>query len=257
MCFQTTEESMQTHQHNSSSQEKFLRTLAASMHQMAQPMSTIQASLEVALLGPTTESEYREIAENVLGQLRSAVESMQFAARLARYQQPASDVRDVLLSVVLEEVISGLQRTLDAAQLQLLFFRPEHEPLISVSAARLKQMLFYVLQAVQGCSQPGDLAKIEIQGPADHLILRIKHSPVNNGRTRPSPHGTVDRALALAEAIVTGAGGEFNASTAPLLIVADFPVRREKVAAAVDRNTVSDFSNAALSVGSHRLLKTS
>ena len=135
------------------------------MHQMAQPLSTIQASLELALLSPTTEAEYKEIAENILGQLRSAVESMQFAARLARFQQPAADVRDVLLSVALDEAISGLQRTLRHGAAQLLFFRSEHEPLISISPARLRQMLFYVLQAVQGCSQPGDLAKIEIQGP--------------------------------------------------------------------------------------------
>ena len=45
---------MRTDSHSSASQEKFLRMLAASMHQMAQPMSTIQASLEMALLSPTT-----------------------------------------------------------------------------------------------------------------------------------------------------------------------------------------------------------
>ena len=70
--------------------------LSASMHQMAQPLSTIQASLELALLSPTTaERNIKEIAENVLRQLRSAVESMQFAACLARFQQPAADMQDV------------------------------------------------------------------------------------------------------------------------------------------------------------------
>jgi hypothetical protein len=248
---------MQTYPCNSPAQQKFLRTLTNSMHQMAQPMATIQASLELALLNPPTQAEYREIAENILGQLRSAVDSMQFAARLARYQQPPTDVREVLLSVMLEEVISGLQRTLDTAQLQLLFFRPEHEPLISISPVRLKQMLFYVLQAVQSYSQPGDLAKIEIQGQADHLVLRIKHSPGGAAHTRPSPEGTADRAIALAEAIVTGAGGEFSVSTTPLLIVADFPVKREKLTHVLDKNKVSDFSASQSSVTSHRLLKTS
>jgi hypothetical protein len=234
--------------------------LAASMHQMAQPMATIQASLEMALLSPTTEAEFKEIAENILGQLRSAVESMQFAARLARFQQPAADVRDVLLSVALEEVISGLQHTLDTAQLRLLFFRPEHEPLINISPARLRQMLFYILQAVQAYSRPGDLAKIEIQGPADHLILRIKHSPARNGgttRVRPSSDDMADRALALADAIVTGAGGEFKVGTSPLLIVADFPVKSANKAAAIDQNKVADFSSSQSSVSSHRFFKTS
>lgn len=249
---------MSDHLFNSPSQEKFLRTLSESMHQMAQPMTTIQASLELAVLSPTTAAEYKEIAENILGQLRSAVETMQFAARLARFQQPAADVRDVLLSTVLDEVISGLQRTLDTAQIQLLVFRPEREPLIHISATRLRQMLFYVLQAVQGCSRPGDLAKIEIQEPAGHLILRIKHSPAHDsGRTRPANDGTLDKALALADAIVSSAGGKFSVSTAPLLIVADFPVRRESVAAAIDKSKVSDFAASLSTVSSRRLFKTS
>ena len=95
--------------------------------------------MELALLSPTTAAEYKEITEKILGQLRSAVESMQFAARLTRFQQPATDVRHVRLSTVLEEVISSLQRTLDTAQLQLLFLGPEHEQLVNISATRLRQ----------------------------------------------------------------------------------------------------------------------
>ncbi len=250
---------MQTRSHSSSSQEKFLSTLSESMHQMAQPISTIQAALELAVLSPTTAAEYKEIAENILGQLRSATETMQFAARLTRFQQPAADVRNLLLSAALDEVISSLQHTLDTARLQLLFLRPQHEQMISISVTRLRQMLFYVLQAVQGCSQPGDLAKIEIQEFTGHLILRIKHSSssAQTVRAMPSSDGIVEKALALADAIVTTAGGEFNVSTDPLLIVADFPVRRESRAATIDQSKVSGFAASQPAVGSHRLFKTS
>jgi hypothetical protein len=250
---------MQTCQSETESQEKFLTTLSASLHQMAQPMATIQASLELALLSPTTEAEYREIAENILGQLKCAVESMQFAGRLARYQQPAKDVRDVLLSVALDEAISSLQRTFDTAQLQLLFFRSEHEQPICISPARLRQMLFYVLQAVQGCSRPGDLAKIEIQEPAGRMVLRIKHSCNTSGasRTGPTSDAKVERALALAEAIVTSAGGDFKVSTGPLLIVADFPVKQESRSAAIDEVKSSQFSSVPLAFDEQRLFKMS
>src|SRR6202035_2164284 len=101
--------------------QKFLRTLSASLHQMAQPLSTIQASLELALLGPTTAEEYQGMATDLLQYLRRAVESMQFTAWLARFHQPAADVQDVLLSAALESVISDLRRTLETAELQLLF----------------------------------------------------------------------------------------------------------------------------------------
>jgi hypothetical protein len=253
---------MQTHRHNSS-HDKFLRAISESMHQMAQPLSTIQASLELALLSPTTAREYKEIAENTLAQLRSAVESMQFAARLSRFQQPASDVRDVCLSEAMLEVVSNLQRTLDAAQVRLVFRRSDCEPLISVSPTRLRQLLFYVLQTVQCYSQPGDLVKFETDetsSAAGHLRLRVQHVPAKTGSTvRPmSPQDDIiDRALALAEAIVTSGGGEFSVTTAPLLIVADFPLSQKSNAPVIDKNKVTDLASSHLAIASHRLSKTS
>jgi hypothetical protein len=249
---------MQLQRHNSR-QDKFLRTLSESMHQMAQPLSTIQASLELAVLSPTTAAEYKEIAENVLAQLRSAIDSMQFGARLSRFQQPAIDVRDVSLSAALHEVISSLQRTLDAAEVKLLVGDLEHEPLISSSPTRLRQMLFYVLQAVQHYSQPGDLAKIETDGTKGHLRLRIQHVAAKTGQiVRPlSPQDEItDRALALADAIVTSGGGEFSVSTSPLLIIADFPLSHGSSAATMDKKAPS-FASSPLVIASLRSSKTS
>jgi len=245
---------MQIQRHNSR-QENFLRTLSESMHQMAQPLSTIQASLELAVMSPTTAAEYKEIAENILAQLRCAVDSMQFAARLSRFQRPAIDVRDVSLSAALHEVISSLQRTLDTAEVKLLVRSPEHEPLISASPTRLRQMLFYVLQAVQHYSQPGDLAKIETDGTSGHLRLRIQHVAVKTGRiVHPlSPQDEItDRAIALADAILTSGGGVFSFSTSPLLIIADFPLNHESSAATMDKRKASGFTSSPVVIASHR-----
>lgn len=259
MCCQKTEEAMHIQLHNSR-QEKFLRTLSESMHQMAQPLSTIQASLELAVLSPTTAAEYKEIAENVLAQLRSAVDSMQFAARLSRFQRPAIDMQDVSLGAALQEVVSSLQRTLDTAEVKLVVRSLDHEPLISASPTRLRQMLFYVLQAVQHYSQPGDLAKIETEGAASRLRLRIHHVAARTSQiVRPlSPRDEItDRALALADAIVTSGGGEFSVTTSPLLIVADFPMNHESRAAAIDKPKVSAFASSPAAIASHRLSKMS
>ena len=246
---------MQSQRHNSR-QDKFLRTLSTSMHEMAQPLSTIQASLELAVLSPTTAAEYKEIAENVLAQLRSAVDSMQFAARLSRFQQPASDVRELSLSVALQEVISSLQRTLDTAEVRLVVRGLDHEPLICASPTRLRQMLFYVLQAVQHYSQPGDLAKVETDSTSGHLRLRIQHVAAKTGRAvHPLSHQDeiTDRAIALADAIVTSGGGEFSFSTSPLLIVAEFPLNHESSAAAIDKHKASGFASSPVVIASHRL----
>jgi hypothetical protein len=252
---------MRTGQHNSASQRRFLRTLSTNLHEMAQPLSTIQASLELALLSLTTAGQYRETAEDVLIHLRRAVELMQFSARLALFQQPAADVRDVSLVATLREVLSDLQPTFETAQLELQLVGFEYdgsgeEQLINISPTRLRQMIFYVLQAVQGCSEPGDIVNIEIQRPAaDHLVLRLQHSRSDGDETervQPLRNVTVERAIALADSIVSSSGGEFSVSACPLLIIADFPAKHEtNKCAAVAGNKLSTFAKSQLAVSSH------
>ena len=262
---------MLTHPYRSQSEKKFLLTLASTMHHMAQPLSSIQASLELASLSPTTAEQYKRIGEDVLMHLRRAVESMQFTARLVRFQQPAADVGDVMLSTALQEVISDLQPVLDMAQLQLLVVGSKNEQSIRISATRLRQMLFYLFQAVQACGQTGDCAKIEILAPAGRMVLRIQHAPDRRSDKRSpdkyhqpdsieaSNDSAVNRALALSEAIVSGAGGEFSVSINPLLIVADFPVKRESESAVrvIGKNKHSDFASLQLAAISPRLSKMS
>ena len=50
----------------SSSQENFLKSLSDSLHQMAQPLSIIQASMELALLRKSTGEQFGEVAQTVL-----------------------------------------------------------------------------------------------------------------------------------------------------------------------------------------------
>jgi hypothetical protein len=100
-------------------------------------------------------------------------------------------------------------------------------------------MAFYLLQGIQHLSQPGDVVFIEVQGSAGKIRLRI-HSPEPTTETpsqiRQIPNESLaTRALSLADAIVTGGGGTFRLRMTPLLIVADFPVKREKRAHSSDQ----------------------
>ncbi len=249
---------MRNHPQNSATQQNFLRKLSENVHELAQPLSILQASLELALLSPITAEQHQDVAESALREVRRAVECMQFIACLTRFQQPAADVREVSLRAALEGVISDLQRTLESAQVELLICASEHDSLIRISPVRLRQMLFYVLQAVQGCSRPGDLVHIEIQQQGGNVLLWIEQSLGRSDQAEgnaafPVSDNAIKRALALAEAIVSNAGGLFRMTTNPLLVVAEFPPGGEGgtvIDQAVGTNPMSDTPSARLAVSS-------
>jgi hypothetical protein len=249
---------MRNDANNSPAQQKFLRELAENIHELAQPLSIIQASLELSLLSPITAEQHQDIAESALREVRRAVECMQFIGCLTRFQQPAVDVKDVCLSAALESTILDLQCTLEAAQIQVLFSRSENDPTIRISPARLRQMLFYVLQAVQGCSRAGDIVRIEIQRQAGYVVLWVEQCCNEREQTEPVnafpvSETVVERALALADTIVRNAGGQLRVTTHPLLVIADFPSCMEATSACeetVDKNHLTDIAGTLAAVSS-------
>jgi hypothetical protein len=210
-------------------QESLLRNLSANLHQLTQPLSILQASLELSLLKPNTAAQFREVAEEALRQLGRAAETLHFTSQLTRYYQPPSDEGEVLLSHVLEDVLADLGRTLTSSQIKLSLVRSGHEREILFSPTRLRQLFFYVFQAVQHLSQPGDIVRVAVRASATHAALRISHVP--GCRMQPaaqarSSHDPSTHALTLAEAIMASAGGKLTVTSTPLLIVASFPARR-------------------------------
>ena len=171
----------------------------------------------------------REVAENVLEQLGRAVETLRFTSQLSRFQQPATDVTSVVLSDVLQDVITDLSHTLSDAQIKLVLDHSGREREIQFSPVRLRQLFFYILQAVQHLSQPGDIVHIGIQAHVGNIKMRIFQTPDRAMQPAPkaSDESFATRSLVLAEAIVTSAGAEFRVMNSPLLIIADFPVRRQ------------------------------
>ena len=210
------------------SQEKFVRTLSASLHCLAQPLSIIQASMELALLNPTTVEQYREVAESALHEVARATEAMRFAGQLTRFSQPAKDVVDVLLSVEVAGVLADLHRTLESAGIRVFFEAPEHEPAVSFSATRLRQLLFYLVQAVRDLSEDGDVVRFEVERRGDEVglkISRVSESMRDNCVEMTSRDSQANRALALADTIVSSEGGDFVFTTHPLSVAAGFAVR--------------------------------
>ena len=205
---------MQTDPHNSASQEKFLRTLSASLHQMAQPLSIIQASLELALLSPTTAEQYQRDRGKCPGAVaaRGGVHAVHRAAGTVSAAGSGCAAM-YCSSVVLEEVISRSATHLDTAQLQLLVL-----PLRARAADKNFTDSFAADAFLRAAGGAGLLPTRRSRehrnsgtggssGAADQALSCQQPG----GASHPAASDdTVDRALALADAIVTSAGGEFK-----------------------------------------------
>jgi len=207
--------------------EKFLRTLSSGLHGLAQPLSIIHGYLEISLQDGASIEQYRELTKKLLQQSRRAAGIAKFVSQLTRYQLPAPDVQDILLTSVLEQEIEDRIRVFETAQVQLDFRHPKHELLVRISPIRLRQVIGYILDVIRMVSAPGDMVRIEVRSDKESVSLHVQRQPSIGYSPRTLP-GNDDNAgshaLTLADAIVSNAGGSFSSSLEPLSIRADFPV---------------------------------
>ena len=206
--------------------EEFLRTLSFGLHKLAQPLSVISGYLELSLDGEYEEPS-RELTERLLAESRRASGIAQFVMQLTRFQLPAPDVKDILLSETLESTIADISRMLEESEIKLVFHRPEAERPIRVSPARLREATFRLLDAIRMISIAGDVIRIDLLPENNRLtmlIFREQSMAHSSSASLPDECAPSHRALALAHTVVSSAGGTFAGSLEPLFVRAEFPV---------------------------------
>jgi len=228
---------------SSSSNDKFLRMLSSSLHGLAQPLSIIHGYLEISLEDGASVEQYRELTKMLLQQSRRAAGIARFVSQLTRLQQPATDLEELRLSLALEGTIEEMAPALQAAGIKLVFQHAVHERLVKISQIRLRQVLSYILDAIRTASASGDVIRIDLTQKHGHVVLQIHRDPVSGSLPKVASSAEETngvQALALADAIVTIAGGKFTGSLEPLFVRVEFPTVRQP------RNKFCEKSTAGL-----------
>lgn len=175
--------------------------------------------------------QYRELTRKLLQQSSKATGIAQFVAQLTCYQQPAANEAEVLLSAALEKGIEDMTPIFDSIQIKLIFDRPQRERLVMMSPVRLRQFVLHILDVVRMVSATEDVIHLELVLKNSRMKLQVRREsgPGTSSRTvTSSGENSGNRALALAEAIVSSAQGKFTASLEPLSISAEFPTARQR-----------------------------
>jgi hypothetical protein len=209
-----------------------LDALSEGMHTMAQPLTVLRATLEIAAGNASSVSQFQHAIDSSLVEISRVSEAMGFVRELVRIARDVSELVPVELGAAVAMAHEDLKVVFETAGIGLEIYVPDDLPRVVASESRLRQCLFYVLQqAVRVCRAGGaiDLAAGEI-GEEVHLVVRkvssepVPEDPLANQRCF---WGNVAPYLALAEALARAQGGRLEWQIEPLAVCLSLPVDDE------------------------------
>ena len=206
---------------DSQRQSVLLQSLSQGMHDVAQPLAILQGKLELAVIKGGDAANYLAAIEESLGEARRVIELFSYLrelVRIARDDEPRSGVEIGALVRAAAEDAGHIAR---ASGVEFQLECPERLPLIRVSAARVRQALFYALQAVQGISRTPDtvLLAVELKGSTVEVYI-ANHSQSMCAETVGREF---KRAISLTKAIIENQEASFDYDPAPFALTIGFP----------------------------------
>jgi hypothetical protein len=222
-----------------------LYALAEGMHTMAQPLTVLRATLEIAAGNACCVSQFQRAVDTSLAEVSRLSEAMRFVQELMRIARDESAGSPAEVSNVLGIVVEDLRCVLDSAGVSLKIEIAEDLPPGQVSAIRLRQCLFYLLQHAAKSCQPKESVLIQAKSEDETLRLTIQAESKADVEDQPHhelPWGGTMPCLVLAETLLNADGGRVNWESKPF--AAHVTLRKASKEASV-RIALSN-SNAAL-----------
>lgn len=217
-----------------------LEALSEGMHTMAQPLTVLRATLEIASGNAYSISHYQHAIDSSLAEISRVSEAMGFVQELVRIARNVSKPTQVDLAEVIATVREDLRCVLEASGIALEIDVLNDLPLVMGSTQQLRQCLFYLLQhAASLCRAGGTIDLTSSRTETElHLILRKWSSePEGSGASARvnSLWGNLVPCLTLAEALAKGHGGHLEWQTEPFAACLSLPVA-QGIDSAWDRN---------------------
>lgn len=190
------------------------------MHSMAQPLTVLRATLEVATEKGTSVARYQQAIRNSLVAVVRVVDAMGFVHELVRIARDVPDPVPLEIRPVLALVAEDLKCVLDETANSLQVSVADYVPKVLASAARMRQCLFYLVQHALSASAAESIIEIVVNAVDEQVQIvvgRQGSQTINDmpATTAPKPFVSVDQTLALAEALAVSQGGSLRWRTDP------------------------------------------
>jgi len=199
---------------------------------MAQPLTVLRATLEIASGNASSISHYQRAVDNSLIEVSRLAEAMGFVQQLLRIATDASLSAPIELPAVVEAIEEDLRCVFEAARVWLDISWEERLVRIQASASRLRQCLFYLLQHAIRSTCEGDTIHLRAQPTEDGVQVVISSdSPHVHFRELSCSDclqwNDVAPYLTLAAALARADGGRLQWRDHPFVVALWLPAARD------------------------------
>jgi len=196
-----------------------LEAISEGMHSMAQPLTVLRATLEVASGNATEVSHFQRAIDSSLSEVVRVAETMAFVQELVRIARYTPTPAAIEIQPVLATVHEDLARILD------------YIPPALASPGGLRQCLFYLLQQAQTEAVAGDIVEVCVRARDDSVGVLVRHEaaseiPSAQITRRSDGLAVTMRQMALAEAVAAAEQGRLWWQASPFKACLTLPVGR-------------------------------
>ncbi len=196
---------------------------------MAQPLTVLRATLEIASGNATSISHYQRAIDSSLTEISRISETMRFVQELIRVARDVPEPSPMDLAAVVATVQEDLQCVLEAAGVGLELDISRDLPILSASPSRVRQCLFYLMQhALSSCRKGGTIEMQALRrGRVVQVVLRkwSSESPRSDASDwEYGSWGNLFPRLTLATALARCVGGRMEWQAEPFAACLSLPI---------------------------------
>ena len=199
------------------------------MHSMAQPLTVLRATLEVASGNASCISHYQRAIDSSLVEVSRLVDTMGFVQELVRIARDIQAPESVCIRTVVSQVVEDLTCVLDDAEVSLKLSVPQDTPAVLAVPAGLRQCLFHLVQQAQSGASRGDVIDLcaHVDAHEMNIVIRRESKPlaISPPPSRSSCRFAPDaRVMTLAEALASAQNASLQWQTYPFVARLRLPV---------------------------------
>jgi len=194
--------------------------MSRELHHVAQPLTVLQGTLEIALIKERSQAEYQSILHKVMEHSQKLADCFARVQRLAHFQQPATDIAEFSAAAMVRSVLETVESHFIARGINSEF-HPTTEgdaycDMVRASEKRVTAALELVLSSLANAMPPHSktVLLMDVKSQSVLLTLSIQQSL----RDLVLGSGLIAD-LELAEAIASSAGAKLTCSPATSCIM--------------------------------------